>query len=106
MKRTTVFMSDEMVNFIKAYSDERQMQQADVIRTALEWFKGLTFYTRETMSMLQDVHPEMTPEQIVNWLVFMWRVKHEGKDKKGDKLDALLSMVTEIRDLLKEDNYG
>lgn len=75
--------------------------QSNVLRNALDWYLALTSYNQETMDLLQKVHPEMNPGQIVAWLMFRWRLDHEGKNGREEKTEKIISLCNEILSILK-----
>jgi hypothetical protein len=100
MKKLHTYLTDEQHQELTARARESGRTVADLIRQALDWYLSLTDYSQETMDMLQEVHPEMTPFQIVTWLQFRWRLEHEGKDHRNGN-GQVIAMLEEILTILR-----
>jgi predicted DNA-binding protein len=83
MSRTNVFMTREMQEGIKEQAERRSVQQADIIREALEWYLALTQYSKDAMAELQAIHPEKTPQEIINWVIFKFIEDRKGRKSNG-----------------------
>jgi hypothetical protein len=76
--------------------------QSNVLRNALDWYLALTDYNQETMEMLRRVHPDMTPNGIIAWLMFQWRTKYEGKNGREEKMDRVEEKLDRLLRILEE----
>jgi hypothetical protein len=102
MKRLHTYLTDAQHQELTDRAQESGQTVAELIREALDWYLSLTDYSQETMDMLLAVHPEMTPHQIVTWLMFRWRLSHEGKDyRNGDGSNQVIKMLEEVLTILR-----
>jgi predicted DNA-binding protein len=102
MKRTNIYLTDEQHNRLTGLALTKGTSAADITRRAIDWYLDVTGYTHETMDMLERIHPEMTPERIVEWLMFRWRLSHEGKDyRNGDGSNQVIKMLEEVLTILR-----
>lgn len=102
MKRLHTYLTDDQHQELTGRAQATGRTVADIIRHALDWYLGVTSYTGETMATLEGIHPEMTPPRIIEWLMFRWRLSHEGKDhKNGNGNGEVIAMLEEILSILK-----
>lgn len=100
MKRLHTYLTDEQHGALTAQAVDSGKTVAELIRQSLDWYLSLTDYSQETMAMLQATHPEMTPHQIMTWLGFRWRLRHEGKEHDNGN-GEVIAMLEEILAILR-----
>lgn len=99
MKRTTVWLSEAQNEQLSQFARSRGIKFSEALRRAIDWYLSTTVYLQDTDEILEEVHPDMTPEQLVGWLKFRWRLRHEGKEKNGN--GEIIAMLQEVLDLLR-----
>jgi hypothetical protein len=95
MKRTTIWLSDEQQEQLNQLAASRGVSFSETLRRAIDWYLSTTVYLQDTDEMLEELHPDMTPEQLVGWLKFRWRLRYEGKEKNGNS-ESILQEILEI----------
>lgn len=105
VKRLHTYLTDDQHEELTYRSQVTGKTVADIIRHSLDWYLSVTSYTDETMEMLERKHPEMTPERIIEWLMFRWRLDEEGKSRKNGN-DRVVAMLQEILEILKRNEHA
>lgn len=100
MKRLHTYLTDEQHEYLVSLSESTGKTIADFVRMAIDRMKAQTVYVDDTIDMAEEVHPEFTYEQFQAWLLFRWRLRHEGKEHANG--DVLVRMVTHLEDELAE----
>ena len=99
---TTLRWTKAQEEAILEISRQTGIPQSNVLRNALDWYLALTDYNQETMEMLRRVHPDMTPNGIIAWLMFQWRTKYEGKNGREEKMDRIEEKLDRLLRILEE----
>jgi hypothetical protein len=103
MKRLHTYLTDEQHEYLVALSGSTGKTIADYVRMAIDRMKAQTVYVDDTIEMAEEVHPEFTYEQFQAWLLFRWRLRHEGKEHNGNNAE-ILAKVDEILELLRRND--
>jgi hypothetical protein len=100
MKRTSLYLEEDHYAAIQAMAKEQNVPAARMIREACEVVMGvslLTSYDLATVERLRQVYPRMHFAEIVRELMFQWRIKHEGKDTKDQRLSTVVEMLEDLK---------
>lgn len=99
MKRLSIYLTDEQWQELSRRAQGGKTV-AELVRSALDWHLAITGYADETLAKLQEIHPAMTPLQLVVWLAFRWRVDYEGKSHHNGN-GQVIALLEEILSILK-----
>lgn len=94
-------MSEDGYGRLSQFANHRGIKFSEALRRAVDWYLSTTVYLQETDEMLEEIHPDMTREQIVGWLKFKWRIHHEGKENGNSQM---IAMLEEILGILRRDD--
>lgn len=61
-----------------------------------------TDYDSETIDLAREAYPHLDVSGIMRELLRQWRIRHETGGRKDQKLDLILEICGETRDLVKK----